>query len=112
MLTIQKKKFVLTESSNPILFVNMLQIWNLRYSRHFWIIKHIGLEPIIFSINMNDASSYIVFSTFDCVSIYKFISFQKKKKHHSILFLHKFILIGTYTANPFPSLCYFELLTI
>ena len=95
MLTIQKEKFVLTESSNLILFVNILQIWNLRYSRHFWIIKHVGLEPIILSIKLNDASSYIVFSTFDYVFLFINLSlFKKKKKHHSILFLHKLFLLG------------------
>ena len=86
-MTIQKEKFVLRESSNLILFVNMLQIWNLMYSRHFWIIKRVGFEPIILSINLNDASSYIVFSPFDYVFLFINLSFSKKKKTFTLLMM-------------------------
>ena len=60
-------KIDMTESSNQILFVRMLQIWNLRYSRHFWIIKCVSLEPILFAINLDAASSFKGFNTFDSV---------------------------------------------
>ena len=56
-LAIQMAKFGPTKSSDQILLINMLQIWNLRYFRHCWIIKCVGLEPIIFSINMDSTSS-------------------------------------------------------
>ena len=49
--------------------VDMLQIWNHRHFRHFWIIKNIGLEPIIFSINLDIESSFKIFSTFDSMYI-------------------------------------------
>ena len=52
MLTVQIIKFDPTESSDKILFVNMLQIMNLMYSRNFWIIKYVGLESIFFAINL------------------------------------------------------------
>ena len=44
-----------------------VQIWNLRHSRHLWIIKCIDLEPIIFAINLDVALSSKVFITFDYV---------------------------------------------
>ena len=60
-------KFYPTKSSDQILFVIILQIWNLRYSRHFWIIKCVGVELIIFAINLDATSSSKVLSTFDFV---------------------------------------------
>ena len=62
-------KFDPTESPNQILFVSMLQIWNLRYFEHFWIMKHVGFELIIFTINLNATSSSKVFSTFNSMFI-------------------------------------------
>ena len=50
-----------------MLFVSMLQILNLRYFKHCWIIKCVGLKPILFTINMDAASSSKVFSMFDFV---------------------------------------------
>ena len=47
----------------------MLRIWNLKYYRYFFIIKFVGLELIFFTIDMNVASLYEVFSNFDYVSI-------------------------------------------
>ena len=41
--------------------------WNLRYFRHCWIIKCVGLEPILFAINKDAASSSKAFSTLDFV---------------------------------------------
>ena len=55
MLAVQMIKFDLTESSDQILLVIMLHIWNLRYSKHVWIIKCVGFESIIFAINLNFA---------------------------------------------------------
>ena len=52
MLTVQIITFDPIESSDQIMFVSMLQILNLIYSRHFWIIKCVGLEPILFVINL------------------------------------------------------------
>ena len=47
-------KFDLIEYSlYQIMFVNVLQIWTLRSSRQFWIIKCVGLEPIPFAINLD-----------------------------------------------------------
>ena len=64
-------KFNRTESLDQlIIFINMLQIWNLRYSMHFFIIKCIGFEAIIFFINVKVVSSFKVFNTFD----YMFLS--------------------------------------
>ena len=64
-------KFNRTESLDQlIMFINMLQIWNLRYSMRFFIIKCIGFEAIIFSINVKVVSSFKVFNTFD----YMFLS--------------------------------------
>ena len=60
-------KFDPTQSSYQILFNNMLQIWNLKYYRHFWIIKYVGLEPILFAINLDVGSSSKVISTIDFV---------------------------------------------
>ena len=57
-------KFNPTKSSDRIMFVSMLQIWNLRYSRYFWIIKYVGFEPIIFAINLHATLSSKVFDTF------------------------------------------------
>ena len=68
MLTVQIIKFDPTESSDKILFVNMLQIMNLMYSRNFWIIKYVGLESIFFAINLITymfGHPFKVFSTFD-----------------------------------------------
>ena len=50
------KKFDPIESSDQIISDSMVQIWNLKYSKHFWIIKCIGLEPIIFAINLDTSS--------------------------------------------------------
>ena len=41
----------------------MLQIWNLRYYKNFFIIKCLDLESIIFVINMDIVLSSKVFST-------------------------------------------------
>ena len=38
------KSFDSIKSSFQILFVNMLQIWNLRYSINIWITKYVDLE--------------------------------------------------------------------
>ena len=54
-------KFDPTEPYTQMLFVSMLQIWNLRYSRHFLIIKYIGLELILFVINIDVVSSLTFF---------------------------------------------------
>ena len=86
-LPVQRAKVDPKKSSNQILFINMLQIWNLRYSRHFFIIKCVGLDPILFAINLNATSSSKVFSTLNYVflsivlltRINKFISFKKNK---------------------------------
>ena len=64
VLAVHMTKYDLIESSNQIMFVSMLQIWNLRYFRHYWIIKCVGLELIIFVINMDVASSSKVLSIF------------------------------------------------
>ena len=55
---------------DQIIFVNVLQIWNLRYSRYFWIIKCVSFEPIFFAINLDTTPSSKVFSTFDFVFLY------------------------------------------
>ena len=60
----------------------MLQIWNLKHSKHFWIIKRVGLESIILSINLNDTSCYIIFSTFDYVFLFINLSLFKKKNFY------------------------------
>ena len=60
-------KFDLIELSYQIWFFNMSQIWNLKYSMRFWIIKYVGFEPIIFPINLDATTSIKVFSTFDYV---------------------------------------------
>ena len=62
VLPIKMVKFDRTKSSNQILFVSMLQIWNLRYFIHFFIIKYVYLESIFFATNQDIVSS---FSTFD-----------------------------------------------
>ena len=67
VLAIHMAKFDPIESSYQILFIGMLQIWTFRYSKHFWIIKFVDLEPILFSINLDVASSFKVFNTFDFV---------------------------------------------
>ena len=56
-------KFDLTKSLYQILFISILQTYNLRYSRRFWIIKCVGLKPILFSINLDVASSSKVVSS-------------------------------------------------
>ena len=48
VLIIHMIKFVLIESLDQIMFIRMLQILNLKYSRHFYIINCISLELIIF----------------------------------------------------------------
>ena len=46
-------------------FVSMLQIWNLKHYKYFFIIKCISLQSIIFAININvTTSSFKVFSIF------------------------------------------------
>ena len=62
-------KFNPIESSYQIMFINLLQIWNLQYSSYFWIITCIGLEPIPFVINLDVASCFKVFNTLDYVFI-------------------------------------------
>ena len=66
-MTVHITKFDSIKSSDQILFVSMMKIWNLRYSRHFLIFKCVGLELMIFVINLNIASFFKVFRTFDCV---------------------------------------------
>ena len=61
-------KFDPIKSSYQIMFVSMLQIRNLRYSRYFLLSKCVDLESIIFAINLDATSSSKVCSTFDCVS--------------------------------------------
>ena len=86
-LAIQMVNFDPTESLDQIMFVSMLQIWNLRYFRQCWIIKCVGLKLILFAINMDVASSSKVFCFLDSmflsitflIRINKFIYFQKKK---------------------------------
>ena len=72
-LVVQMEKFDSTELSDQILFVSMLRIWNLRYCKHFWIIKCVLLRTNLFVINLNIASSSKVFSIFyyvyiDCIA--------------------------------------------
>ena len=67
VLVVQMVKFDLIDSSNQIMFVSMPQIWNVRYFWHYWIIKYVGLEPILFAINIDVASSSKVFNIFDYV---------------------------------------------
>ena len=66
-LVVQMAKFDPIESSNQIMFVNMLQICNFRYSRHFFIIKCVGRKSILFAINLDATSSSKVFNTLDSV---------------------------------------------
>ena len=54
-------------SSDQILFASMLQIYNLRYFKYFWIIKCVGIKPIIFAINLDALSFSKVFNTFNFV---------------------------------------------
>ena len=64
----------------------MLYICNIGYYKHFLIIKCVGLEPILFAINLDDALSSKIFHIFDYLFlsiilhtlINKFITFQKK----------------------------------
>ena len=78
-------KFDSIESSYKILLVTMLHIWNLRYFKHFWIINRIGLESIIFAINLDATLFSKVFNIFDFVFLSivlltrtnKFISLKK-----------------------------------
>ena len=51
------KSFDPTKLLYRILFISMLQIWNFKYSRYFWIIKCVGLGLIIFAINLCNAPS-------------------------------------------------------
>ena len=71
VLIIKTTKFDSTKSSNQILFVNILQILNIRYFRYYWIIKYIGFEPIIFVINMDTASSSKAFNIFYYMFFYR-----------------------------------------
>ena len=65
VIVVQIAKFDLTISSDQIMFVSMLEIWNLRYSRYFFIIKYIGIELIFFAINLNVVLSFKVYNTFN-----------------------------------------------
>ena len=58
---------------------HILYIYNLRYSKHFLIIKYVGLESFLFCFNPVARSSPIGFSTFDYVFL------QKKKFDTKIL---------------------------
>ena len=69
MLAILMIKFDSIESSCQIMFVGMLQIYNLRYFKHFWIIKCVVLELILFAINLDVALSFKVFNSFDFMFI-------------------------------------------
>ena len=60
-------KFNPIESLDQIIFIIILQIWNLRYSKHFWIIKYVNLKPLFFVINIDIVSFFKVFNTFDFV---------------------------------------------
>ena len=62
-------KFNPIESLDQILFVSMLHIWNLGYSRHFWINNYVDVEPAFFTINLDIVSFSKVFNTFDFVFI-------------------------------------------
>ena len=66
-LIIQMTKFDLIESLDQIIFINMLHIWNLRYFKYYWTFKYIGLESIIFAINMNVVSFSKIFSILEFV---------------------------------------------
>ena len=67
VLIVLMEKYDPTESSYQIMFVNMLQILNLRYYKYFFIIKYINLELIFFYINLDITSSSKVLITFDHV---------------------------------------------
>ena len=66
-LSVQMIKFDLIELLDQIMFISMPQIYNFRHFRHYWIIKCVDLEPIIFVINMDVVLSSKVFSTRDSV---------------------------------------------
>ena len=57
MLVVHMIKFDPTGSSNQILFISMLQIKRLRYSRHFLITKCVCFKLILFVINLDVVSS-------------------------------------------------------
>ena len=44
VLSVHMAKFDPVDSLDQILFVNMLQIWNLKYFKHCWIIKCVGFN--------------------------------------------------------------------
>ena len=67
VLAVHIAKFDMIKSPDQILFTSMLQIWNFTYFRYCWIIKCVGLEPILFAIDTNAASSSKAFSTLDYV---------------------------------------------
>ena len=50
------RKTYLIEQKHQIIVVNMLQNWNNKYSSYYMIIKYIGLEQIIYTINLDAAS--------------------------------------------------------
>ena len=85
-------KFDPIKSSNQILYVSMLQIYNLKYSRYFFIIKCVGLEAIFLLLTLMLHHPLTVFNTFNYVflsivlliSVNKFI-FKNKKKIYIIL---------------------------
>ena len=60
-------KFDLTELIDQILLFSMVQTCNLKYFKHFWIIKCVSLESIIFAINLDIVSSSKFFNTFNFV---------------------------------------------
>ena len=69
-LAIQMTKVDPTKSSYQIMFVSMMSLSNLRYYRHFFIIKCVCPKLLSFAINLNVALSSKVFIIFD----YMFIS--------------------------------------
>ena len=66
---------IIQRSHIKSLFTNMLhQTLNIRYSRHIKIITCVGLQSFLFAINLNDMSSYNVFSNLISVFRCKVIS--------------------------------------
>ena len=53
------------EKSSQIMIVSMLQNWSSMYYSHHIIVKFISFKPIYCVINLDIASSSIVFSDFD-----------------------------------------------
>ena len=64
MLANQIAKFNMIKLLNQIMFINMLQSGILGIPHIFFIIKCVSLKPIIFTINLDIASSSKVFSIF------------------------------------------------